>query len=582
MNEVNHNMVMPLKIDFKFVGGKVKILDFGNGLGAGLGYFDSQAIIEKLLYDILDSTGASIVPVFGELPRDILFSKVAKFPLVNRDLKLHESSLLINDLKGHNGRLFPYCDKARVSAVVSNFWSSKSSNIVATPLSFIALEMYKIFWYMLLDKTISSESESEFVFWKDHDGDAWVDVSKIDSSTGYFVKAVSRSQGGAQDVFYCANKDDLQDNLKGLAAKHQRSHGRGKIFVIEPAYSTVRMRGNRDYNVTGRAFLTLVYDPNSNNLSVKIAGAKWIFPKEKFESGFITSSQMISNVGESICAAPLTVKELSFLTKGLMVYKNAFIKCFEENDLFLACKSHPYMYSFEKTVLKNSFYKVMLEDLYGQSGPSYDCGAIYSIVVSAFITSRFFERFVAFNQMYMCNYSEIFVTNSNDLVNNIHELMLAIMFLQELSKHPKGHKTFFCQHKPFSCFISNERKISFWLRKMINIYVKKNKSEYSRSTVSLISDSIFYSALRGRACALKKVFSRDDFLQAIDPDEYLVGSMKTLEEREYIQRLNYIIGVPSIHVIEDSTFVLKKSWLAQLGSDAKLDLKSNLLQVNSW
>jgi hypothetical protein len=66
-------------------------------------------------------------------------------------------------------------------------------------------------------------------------------------SNGVFIKIVDRSIGGADNVFYAKDTQEIQIILKRLQEEFHNSKEQFKkhIFVIEPAHQTIKAHNDK-------------------------------------------------------------------------------------------------------------------------------------------------------------------------------------------------------------------------------------------------------------------------------------------------------------------------------------------------
>ncbi len=163
----------------------------------------------------------------------------------------------------------------------------------------MAMEMHKLFWYVLMEKLMRTEDYKTVLFWA-NDSSPHIDLSQIDTRHGVFIKIADRSDGGGKDVYYAKDNHEVEKLLCKLRKQYTSSteQYRKHIFIIEPAYLTLKSFQGKKYNVTGRAFITLHFDSRTKSLEVKTAAAKWMFPTQSLQN-FVTETQMFSNIKHS-------------------------------------------------------------------------------------------------------------------------------------------------------------------------------------------------------------------------------------------------------------------------------------------
>jgi len=266
------------KIDFKFdEKGILQIIDVGDGFAAGDQGFDTGAVGSTIFREIHEATGAKLTSLFGELVYESLCGSAIDIPFVVRQKQSGESLLNTDDLTHSQTPLLPCSQLYRLTTAIAYIWGQKSDHIIAPPLAMLGLEMHKILWYILLERFMPTEQQPTFLYWRNVSDPKNIDLSRVinKSAHGFFIKIADRSTGGGNDVYYAEDEIKLKQILNSL---HQTKEEH--IFIIEPAYMTERTYNSQKYNVTGRAFITLLYDQDQDALKIKIASAKWMLPVE--------------------------------------------------------------------------------------------------------------------------------------------------------------------------------------------------------------------------------------------------------------------------------------------------------------
>lgn len=353
------NETVALKADFKIEKGIVRIIDIGDGLGADTAGFEDTPLRAKLVSDMHEATGAPLATIFGELPYDAMQSESMHVPLV-----LRQSSVDADDLSSSRERFLPYSEIRRLQSFISYAWGKKLDQTIVTPIGLMAMEMHKILWYFLLQKHMAPEYQSNILYWSNDTHPSDIDLNAINIQHDVFIKIADRSEGGASEVYYAKDTTSLFDILNQLHTIYNTSPKQYKqhIFVIEPAYLTLKQHQGRDYNVTGRAFFTVIYDKTTQTLNVKIAAAKWMFPTTAIQQEDMTQEQMLSNIKHSIKMQQLDHAELSLLSSSILgAYGRVFKASFEHEDLMAYCVDHPKMNLFLSCLRPNASYKRFLE-----------------------------------------------------------------------------------------------------------------------------------------------------------------------------------------------------------------------------
>ena len=355
-----------LKLDFKIdEKGKLKIFDIGDGLGAGKDGFKDIPISATILRDLQEANNSTLATVFGELPIDAMQPETIHLPILQRNISPEQSSIDTCDLSESGApALLPYSQAGRLQSYVSNFWAKKLDSVVATPIALMGIEMHKIMWYALMQKHMAPTDRDAILYWSNDNPTVKGDLSTLNMTNGVFIKIADRSIGGGSDVYYAKNAVEVTKTLNQLHHKYQSSRGQPHIkhiFVIEPAYQTIKSYQNENYNVTGRAFVTLIFDPETRELQVKVAGAKWMFPKQPLQK-IKTQEQMLSNIEHTIGLMPLDNEESNILSQQIVdVYGDVFKAAIEHDDLMQYCEDHPITAEFCSILRHNATYKMIVD-----------------------------------------------------------------------------------------------------------------------------------------------------------------------------------------------------------------------------
>lgn len=354
-----------LKLDFKIdEKGLLRIFDIGDGLAADTAGFEDTPLDATILRDLHDANKSALAPVFGELPLEAMQPQTMHIPIIQRKVLADRSWIDISDLSESGcGSLLPYSRASRIQSYVSHFWGKKLDSVVKTPIALMGMEMHKLLWYTLMQKHMPSTHKDNILYWSNDNPVVELDLSSINMTNGIFIKIVDRSIGGGNDVYYAKNNFEISRTLSQLYKIYQSSNQPYKkhIFVIEPAYQTLKSYYNKNYNVTGRAFVTLILDTETREVQVKIAGAKWMFPTQPLQKDK-TQEQMLSNLKHCIEMLPLSIEELGILSQQIVdVYGDMFTASIEHDDLIEYCKDDPIMGEFNKILRPNAGYKIMLE-----------------------------------------------------------------------------------------------------------------------------------------------------------------------------------------------------------------------------
>ena len=107
-----------LKLDFKITAdNKLRIIDIGDGLSAGLGGFEDSPVAAKILHDLYEASGAVLATPFGELPQDAMYPETIHIPLVLRQAPPERALIDIEDLSEFEC-ILPYCESTRLGSVI--------------------------------------------------------------------------------------------------------------------------------------------------------------------------------------------------------------------------------------------------------------------------------------------------------------------------------------------------------------------------------------------------------------------------------------------------------------------------------
>lgn len=354
-----------LKLDFKIdEKGIVRIFDIGDGLAADTAGFEDIPLAATILRDLYDANKSVLTTVFGELPLDAMQPQTMHLPIRQRKVSAQRSWIDISDLSESDcGSFLPYSYAKRIQSYVSYFWGKKLDSIATTPMGLMGMEMHKLLWYTLMQKHMPSAYRDNILYWSNDNSVVELDLSTIDMTNGAFIKIGDRSTGGGNEVHYAKNASEVTKTLSQLYKLYQSSDQPYKkhIYVIEPAYQTIKSHNSKNYNVTGRAFITLILDTETRELQVKIAGAKWMFPLEPLRKDK-TQEQMLSNLKHCIEILPLNQEELGTLSQQIVeVYGDMFAAGIEHDDLIEYCKDDPIVEEFQTIFRPNASYKMMVE-----------------------------------------------------------------------------------------------------------------------------------------------------------------------------------------------------------------------------
>lgn len=351
-----------LKLDFKITDGVLRIFDIGDGLSSGIRGFEGMQIDASLLRYLCDVNQSALATIFGELPLEAMHSKNLDIPIIPRNID-EKSWFDGSDLSAFQNSILPYSHVGRLQSYISYFWSKNLVNkVVPTPMSLIGMEMHKLLWYTLMEKHLPPNCKDNIVFWSNYNSVENLNLSNINMDNGVFIKIADRSDGRGEGVFYAKDTPQVMKILTKLHREYKSDSQNPfakHIFMIEPAYQTIRDHSGEKYNVTGRAFVTLSFDTDTRKLEVKIAGAKWMFPTEPLKESK-TQAQMLSNLDNKTAILALSSEDLELLSQQIIeIYGDVFRAAIEHNNLMEYCKGNPVLQEFISVLRPGASYKLM-------------------------------------------------------------------------------------------------------------------------------------------------------------------------------------------------------------------------------
>lgn len=521
--------VVALKIDFKIDDrGIVRIIDLGDGFAADLTGFEDISLDTKILNDIHEATGATLATVFGELPYGAMQPQSIHIPFVLRQPASAGKSLTTDDLPADQ-RVLPYSYAGRISSFVSSAWGHQKENIFTAPIALMAVEMHKILWYFLMQKHLASAEQQAILYWSNDTSPTEVDLSTIDSQHGIFIKIGDRSIGGANDVHYAKDKNELLEIITQLHNEYNTSKEtfRKHIFIMEPAYMTLKqlpnnaetkedkevsdksssslnsviakgkstsnlstsLTSNRSdklakspyYNATGRAFLTLIYDKTAQTLDVKIAAAKWMYPLAAIQENK-SKDQMLSNIKNSIKMLSLSTEELKILSSAILkIYGDTFKAGFNNDDLMLYCADHPCMKKFLSCLRPNASYLAFLDAFHRSHRSSNDQNAL--MLIHGLIDR---DKMKSINILLQSSEQNRFFIAAKPTLENLMKGICTFSFIECYVAHLKTGDTSYHKFLPsIPKLISKEALIKSSLDSLISRYLalkeKYDTKDYNRA-----------------------------------------------------------------------------------------------------
>ena len=474
--------VVSLKIDFKIDEcGILRIIDLGDGMGADMKGFEDKPIDALILRDMHEATGATLVSLFGELPYDAMQPESINIPLLLRPLSVpHQSSLHADALSSVSARLLLCCDRGRLTSYASYVLGKQLDTVAAVPIALMSVEMHKVLWYFLMEKLMQPEAQQQVAYWSNDTDPTGMDLSVIDFHHGAFIKIGDRSDGGGSEVYYAKNADAVLKRLNSLYKKYHLSEEAFKkhLFIIEPAYMTLKEYKRKHYNVTGRAFFTLIYDKLEQTLDVKIAGAKWMFPLLPLESEHLTQDQMLSNIKHSITMLDLDATELGVLSSGIVgLYGATFKAGFEHDNLMDYCIDNPQMAAFISCLRPNASYKLFLQtDPHHVDGE--DIKQLLAVQMYALFSRDSFGLCKALLKAYASVSFSLFEQSSTLTDKMKHICFLScvesyIAFLKSGPAYPFIHE-----------IIAQEASVKSVLNRLIEQYLAESNASYDRKDLN--------------------------------------------------------------------------------------------------
>lgn len=487
--------VAALKIDFKIDdAGIVRIIDLGDGFTAGTFGFDEKYILASMLDSMHEATKAPIMPIFGELPYQAVCSNALNIPIVLRKPQPGECLLSGKDAENSTESFILQSELRYLQTITSFAWGKTNNKTHSIPFGLMAMEMHKALLYFLMQQEMKTNEQPKVIYWSNNTSPEGINLHTLDAKYGYFIKIVDRSTGCGSDVFYATEKKEVADILSRLRFHYLKSREPYKehLYIIEPAYKTVKRKDSFDYNVTGRAFLTLIYHRSSQQLEVKIAAAKWIFPLKYLQNTQPTKDQVLTNAEHSSSFIDLTNEELDNLRLGILQsYAKVFKSSFTHEDLLHYCKSHPQMQRLISCFRLNAPYPAFLNLYNNLTEQNHDAqfGALVSYALSRY----------AINVKPLMDQLSSLEQNNITLfqpVLSLDQLLKKICFLSFLENFIKEIEKIGPDYNQVFNFIPNliQRKgsITQMLDENIRMYLQKKSTKYD------VKD--FNRALRQAAC----------------------------------------------------------------------------------
>lgn len=319
-------------------------------------------------------------------------------------------------------------------------------------------------------------------------------------------------------MYYAKDKKELLDTLTLIHKQYKSTNEEFKkhIFIIEPAYIT-KKEYKEEYNVTGRAFVTLIYDNETKALEVKVTAAKWMFPLAPMQKNK-TRDQMFSNIKNSIKWENLTTEELTILSRGILnTYKEAFKAGFQNNNLMTYCHDHPVMKKFVSCLRPNAVYARSLNTFYpdakSESKSEFSAEDLFKNTIASVVIRdnlNHFDTSLAYS-----NYNMQLFTPAD---SNLDMLMIKICrfsFFENYVSHIKQNEAFYRNFAPQLVSLSKKQvSIKSTLDQLITRYLTL-KDKYD---IKDMNRALRQAAAIGDLMVIKLlVYSRRADINALSP-----------------------------------------------------------------
>lgn len=345
-----------------------------------------------------------------------------------------------------------------------------------------------------MEKHIPLAHQQKFLYWSNDTNPAELNLNGIDLTSGVFIKIVDRSVGGANEVFYATNKKETLTIINELHKKFKKNNKH--IFVIEPAYVTIKQHNNKDYNATGRAFVSFIYDQNKKILDVKIAAAKWMFPLAPIQRD-LASEQMLSNLKNCIKMVDLTCEELEILSSGLQnTYAETVTAGLIHDDLISYCSDHPQMKIFTSCLRPNSSYSLVLDVFYHSK---YDQRLSHNFLTNQ-IASLIYRDLKDF-YLILESLKPTFFMATKPTLDDLIKKICVLYFFENYVAHLKVSDTGILKDFPFLTeLVDKEILIKSTLNRMILKYLSLLNHKYD---IQCLNRSLRQAAATGDTTVMK-------------------------------------------------------------------------------
>ena len=476
-------ITVALKLDIKIdMDGKLGIIDIGDGPGAGTKGFEPYSLHATQVRDLCAPNNAALATILGELSLHSMQPETMHIPFIQRQIPAKDSWFDISDLPASDDITFlPDSYTWRIQSTVAHFWDKKSNRVAITPIGLMGMERHKLLWYTLMQQHMPATHRANILFWPNDEPIDTLDLSTIDMTNGAFIKIVDHSMGGGEGVYYAENASAVSKRLHILSQLYQSSN-EDHIYVIEPAYQTIKSSGGKDYNVTGRAFVTLTLDTQTHELQVKIAAAKWMFPMDPLQAEK-TQDQMLANVGHSNQDIPfldLTPDELATLSQQIIdVYGDIFTASMVHDDLIEYCKDSPIVAKFQTISQANTRYKFILASskLEESLQKSALIELIHQDIFTEYLNDDYLPDLLTANKSLNDVYQAGLLTkeeHKKDLIINI----CALSFYERYAEFIKAFPEEYGKRPHVMAIITHEATIRSTLTASIKQFLKLTSQEY--------------------------------------------------------------------------------------------------------
>jgi len=480
---------VPFKLDFKIdASGILRIIDIGDGFGAGTAGFDDTPVQSTLVADVCAANNSALVTVLGELPAAAMQPETIHIPILQRQMPAEYALFDSTDLADSAcASVLPYSYVTRIQSNVSFFWRQQLPRVSKTAIGLLGTEMHKLLWYTLVQKHMPAQHRDNILFWCNDNPKVALDLSAINMTNGVFIKIADRSDGGGDEVNYAKDEAEVRKTLTKLHQHYVKSHEPYKkhIYVIEPAYQTIKSLQNKQYNVTGRAFVTLTLDPETRELQLNIAGARWIFPTEALTAQK-TQQQMLANAKNSKAILPLNAEDLSLLSQQILeVYKDILIAGIEQDDLITYCSDAPIIDTFKSVLRPNSSYRMMLDakQLVGRDQLMYQASCLIDFL-NGFVFRHYLQDSLLIVLPYLKLIKPDFCVPGANPKQSIMKIICRVSFLERYAQFIQSCPDYYKRDPRVAPVIAESASFSEKLDILIKLFLQVKDSSYERKDLN--------------------------------------------------------------------------------------------------